>query len=77
MDAGVGPERFEETPQQHQPSPIARRLPPDFAGDAAGFRLSAGGERGEIGRGVVISHNYFTNINLFKYDNKRSIRIGE
>ena len=26
--------------------PHARRLPPDFTEDAAGFRLSAGGERG-------------------------------
>ena len=41
------------------------------------FSYPLAGERGEIGRGVVISHNYFTNINLFKYDNKRSIRIGK
>ena len=42
--------------------PHARRLPPDFAEDAVGFRLSAGGERGVFfcgkgwkkGRNVVI-----------------------
>ena len=46
MDAAVELERLEETPHQHPPSPPARRLPPYFAGDAVGFRLSAGGKCG-------------------------------
>lgn len=77
MDAAVELERLEETPQHtnHPLLPAAFRQILQEVRRAFGYPLA--GERGEIGRGVVISHNYFTNINLFKYDNKRSIRIGK